>query len=332
MPTSSAAARWTYAFAGGLLALAMIAAVFLLFDPMGSDGDDTVDGAPIAVTSTPAASPEATQKPKRGKQSPKASPSAQPSEQKQPTGDENTAAVYYAGETAAGTRLFREFRRIRGTSDLDRAVNALESEPLDPDYRRSWSPGSIEGADYLENGDTGLVRVGLAASHLRTPPGAMGEAEALAAVQALVYTVQGAVQRRAAVEFVADGKPLDQVYGVDTSEPITNNEALATLNLMSITTPEQGSTQAGTMKLSGVGSSFEASVTWRIVDADGDVAKRGVTTAEGWLGDRLYPWSDTVNVSKLPAGDYLFSASTDDPTAGTEGSGPAVDTKRFTIN
>ncbi len=334
MPSSSVSARWTYAFAGGLLALAMIAAVYLVFDPLG--GDQGSDGAPAAATPAPPASPGTDRKAKRKDKaentpSQKPSPAAQPSRKPQPAGEEGVAAVYYLGDTPAGPRLFREFRGVRGRNPLDRAVNGLEGEPLDPDYVRTWSPGAIQAISFDGSGADGLIQVDLASPTARMIPPGMNEAQATAAVQSAVYTLQGAVQARAKVAFFFDGKPVDQVYGVDTRQPLTIDSPLATVNLVSITSPEQGSTQAETMKISGVGNSFEASIGWQITDTDGRVVKRAVTTSEGWVEDRLYPWSDTVNLSKLPAGDYLFTASTDDPSGGTEGTGPAIDTKRFTI-
>jgi hypothetical protein len=101
---------------------------------------------------------------------------------------------------------------------------------------------------------------------------------------------------------------------------------------MSITSPEQGATVSGSMDISGVASSFEANVLWEILAASGGkVVDSGFVTAEGWMGEKLFPWSDTVDVSDLEPGEYLFSAQTDDPSGGAEGTGPAVDTKQFRV-
>jgi hypothetical protein len=78
-----------------------------------------------------------------------------------------------------------------------------------------------------------------------------------------------------------------------------------------------------------VASSFEATVPWQILDAGGTEVLEGFATAEGWM-ERLYPWETTIDVSGLPAGEYVFRAQTDDPSDG-EGGGPTEDTKSFTI-
>ncbi len=101
------------------------------------------------------------------------------------------------------------------------------------------------------------------------------------------------------------------------------------LNLVSVTTPEEGATVSGTFTATGVASSFEATVPWEIRQGD-EVVKTGFSTAEGWM-EKLYPWTTEVDVSDLPPGDYTFVALTDDPSGGAEGHGPSEDTKSITV-
>lgn len=237
-----------------------------------------------------------------------------------------TVAAYYVGDTPQGPRLYREFDQVDAASKLDGAVAVLTRTPADPDYTTPWPDGAFAAASY----DGNVVTVDLADGSLADRPSDMSADEAKSAVQQVVYTMQAAVQARAAVQFRVDGNPADQVLGVDTSKPVTNAPQLDTLSLVSITDPEQGTGASGMLTVSGVANSFEANVPWQILQGD-QVVKEGYVTAEGAYGNELYPWHDTIDVSKLAAGDYTFRAQTDDPSGG-EGKGPFVDTRTFTVS
>ncbi len=154
--------------------------------------------------------------------------------------------------------------------------------------------------------------------------------EAKLAVQALVYTVQGALQSRAPVQVVGEpGGPAVPMFGVDTDGGVANADQLDVLALVSVTSPESGAEVSGTFTASGVASSFEATVPWEVRDSSGTVVLDGFSTAEGWM-DRLYPWQSEVDVSGLAPGEYTFAAMTDDPSGG-EGPGPFEDTKVISV-
>jgi len=322
-PMSSSPQRpWVYAFTGALLAAAVIVAVFLLGGlPGGSD--DPTPAADDSPTATPTKD-NPSEEPTKASESPTTSP--------EPSGSAEVTAVYYVGDTRGGPRLFREFRPATGADQFTRALAALQGAPLDPDYRTLWPKGSLVDVSFDGTGADGVISVSIADASLRAIPAGMDEATASAAVEQVIYTLQGAAQARAAVQFRLDGNPVDQVYGVPTSEPLANGPVLETLNLMSVTAPEQGATVGDSLKISGVANSFEANVVWQIQDGDGKVVKKGFVTAEGWMEEKLFPWADTVDVSTLPPGDYYFAASTDDPSGGAEGNGPATDTKNFTLS
>lgn len=323
---SSSARPWTYAFTGALLAAAVIAAVFLIGGlPGGADdptpaADDSPTAEPTkdAPSEEPSASPEESSEPSASLEPETATPAPQPKE---------VAAAYYLAETRAGPRLFREFREVRGADAFVRGLALLQAQPLDPDYFSVWPPGSLTGASY----DGDVIRVSIDDASLRAVPAGMDEATAGIAIEQVIYTMQGAAQERAAVQFMLEGNPVDQVYGVPTSEPLANGPVLEVLNLMSVTSPEQGSTVGDSLEISGVANSFEANVVWQVQNGDGKVVDKGFVTAEGWMEEKLFPWSDSVDVSKLSPGEYFFAASTDDPSGGAEGNGPATDTKSFTI-
>ncbi|HEX6149106.1 Gmad2 immunoglobulin-like domain-containing protein [Nocardioides sp.] len=259
-------------------------------------------------------------------------PATEPSEDPDPSEDESseepgtTTAAYFIGDTErAGPRLFREFQRASG-EPLDAAVEVLTAGPLDPDYRTAWEGGQLASATY--DGDVISVVVDPSA---RTRPGAMSRAEARAAVEQVIYSVQAAVQERAPVQFRTTDNPIDMVFGVPTSEPLANGPMLDVLSHVSLTTPEQGAVVAGdTLSVTGVGNSFEANVGWAIRQGDA-VVNDGYATMAGWMEPKLFPFEVEVDVSKLQPGDYTFWVTTDDPTGGTEGIGAMTDDKEFTI-
>lgn len=260
-------------------------------------------------------------------ESPSPTPTPTPSSSTSPSATPGAVPVYYLGDTPGGPRLYREFRAATGAADPTRAgLEALVATPLDPDYRTAWPAGAFAEAAY----DGDLITVTLADPGLRDRPPGMDRATARLAVQQVVYTLQAAVQKRAPVQFRTAENPIDQVYGVPTAEPIVNDPPLETLALVNVTSPEQGQVVSGdTLAVSGVASSFEATVPWEVQDADGRVVVRGFSTAKGWL-DRLYPWSGEVDLSGLAPGEYTFIARTDDPSGG-EGPGPTEDSKQFTL-
>ncbi len=276
------------------------------------------------------ATPVADTSPTRGADRGDTSPSDDETPGETPTedqgGPERTVAVYYVGDTErAGPRLYREFQRGQGEA-LAAGVAALTSTPLDGDYRTLWSAGQITAASY--DGDVISVTVDPA---VRQRPGGMTRREARAAVEQVVYTMQAAVQERAAVQFRTADNPIDQVFGVPTSEPVSNGPMLDVLSHINLTSPEQGSIlNDGALAVSGVGNSFEANVGWEIRRGS-EVVKHGFVTMEGWMEPKLFPFETTVDVADLAPGDYTLWVTTDDPTGGTEGIGAMTDDKDFSV-
>jgi hypothetical protein len=310
---------WLFGAVGAAVATAAVIAAVAVVGGTGDEGAEpqpggTVSTAPTGVPSTSAP----------------AGPS--PSE---PTGTAPggtvAAGIYFAGDTPQGVRLYREFQRVDAGDRLLAAANlAVQGTPVDPDYRTLWPEGAeIAAVSFDGVGADGLVQVGIADPSLHDRPPGMTEREAGLAVQQVVYTLQGAVGARAPVQFLLDGNPVDTVLGVPTAEPLANDPQLDVLSLVNITAPEEGATVRGdTLEISGVASSFEATVPVELRRGDA-VVRTGFATAEGWQG-RLYPWRTTLDVSGLPPGAYTVVARTDDPSGG-EGPGPYVDTKAVTL-
>ena len=277
------------------------------------------DADPVATD--PAESPTASDEP----ESPDPGETDDPDESESPDQPETTAAGYFIGDTErAGPRLYREFQRVSG-QPLDAAVSLLTGGPLDPDYRTSWQGGQLSSASY--DGEVISVVVDPGA---RTRPAGMSRAEARAAVEQVVYTMQAAVQERAPVQFRTADNPIDMVFGVPTSEPIVNGPMLTVLSHVNLTSPEQGAVvDGGTLTVSGVGNSFEANLGWEIRHGD-DVVDDGFATMTGWMGEKLFPFDIEVDVSGLAPGEYTFWVTTDDPSGG-EGIGAMTDDRQFTI-
>ena len=284
----------------------------------GCAGDPDTEPASDRTTAVETPSPTETGSPN---ETPGDSPADSPD-----SSDGGTAVpVYFAGQAAGRTALFREFHRVSGDPLTEAAKLVDGGTPADPDYRTLWPGVGIAGVQATD----GLLVVELEGDAFTTPPDGMTKKDARLAIQQLVYTLQGVQQARVPVQFLRNGEPTT-LFGVDVAEPVANDDQLDVLGLVSVTSPEQGAkVSGGTLKASGVASSFEATVPWEIRQGDQKVLD-GFATAEGWM-DRLYPWETEIDVSSLAPGDYTFVAMTDDPSGGAEGAGPTEDTKDFTL-
>ncbi|QIG42729.1 hypothetical protein G5V58_07980 [Nocardioides anomalus] len=289
----------------GLLAAALTAVVLA---GCGTDeGPDVADDEPTSAgsgASSPTSEPPATES---------ASPATSSAT---PAAETVAVPVYFVGDTPLGPRLFREFRDVGADDPVDEALALLTAgDALDPDYRTLLPAGSITLAGHDES-----IALTADPAYAERPDG-MSPAEAKLAVQQVVRTVQGALQKSVPVAFDTD------MLGLGTSFKAAGDNAV--LALVNITEPAEGATVSGTFTASGVANSFEATVPWQIRDGSGQKVQEGFATAEGW-GDKLYPWQAPVDVSALAPGTYTFVASTDDAADG-EGAGPTEDTKTITV-
>ena len=274
-----------------------------------------------------------------GDPSPSVSQDAEPSEEPTPTQEESdapaaaaqTVAVYFVGDTPAGPRLYREFQRDESGADpLAYAVEAtIAGSAVDPDYRTLWPQGvTVQSTGSNANG----IVVNLAGVPTALPNG-LSEQDAALALQQVVYSAQAALgQGRVGVEVMLDGQPAAQLLGQSTSGALTNAPMLDTLSHANLSTPAEGQTVSGdTLEVEGVANSFEANVIVRLERAGGGVVAEEPMTADGYMGNKLFPFSGTIDVSGLPAGEYVLTATTDDPSGGAEGPGAYSDTRTITI-
>jgi len=252
---------------------------------------------------------------------PQQTDSPAPSESASGTADTVAVPLYFVGDTPQGPRLFREFQQVEADNPVDEALAILAAGAAhDPDYRSLLPDGTLT---VVQGDSSQAIGVNVPVEWAQRP-GDLSAKEAALAVQQIVFTVQGAMQSRAPVEFYADG--LTPMFGMDKSSFNADQHALALVN---VTEPEEGSIVGDTFTASGVANSFEATVPWEIRDESGKKVLDGFSTAEGWM-DKLYPWQAPVDVSGLPPGTYSFVAMTDDPSDG-EGGGPTEDSKTIII-
>jgi hypothetical protein len=265
--------------------------------------------------------------PTEGSEPPEPAEETTPPEQPAPASA--TLPAYFVRDTPQGLRLTREFSTVAGDVEpaKDAVTLAVWGQALDPDYRTLWPEGS-RALTVSASGD--VITVDLTGDDLSDRPGGMSQEEAELAVQQVVYTAQAVVQQgRIPVQITLNGAATDQVLGLPASEPFSNASENDTLALVGISSLSEGETVRDRFVVSGVANSFEATVPWEVRQGNKVVAK-GSATAEGWM-DKLYPWTTTVNVSKLAPGTYTFAAMTDDPTGGAEGAGPTEDTKTIVV-
>lgn len=300
------------AYGGAVLAAAAAVTAVAVVGPAVLSSDEPGPAGP-ATSPAPTAEPSATDSP---------SASAPPVAVR-------AVAGYYLGATPAGDRLYREFRSVESPDDGPGAsLSLLTTQPADPDYRTLWPEGSFAGSEV--EGDR--ITVALADEDLLDRPGSMTEDEARLSVQQVVYTLQAYAQERLPVEFTLAGSPVDRVLGRPTPEPVTAEPPLSVLSLVNLTTPEESASVGRTFPVEGVANSPEANVPWALQDTAGTTVAEGFFTAEGWMGERLFPFSGSVDASTLPSGSYLLVVATDDPSGGEEGFGAFTDTRTVVLD
>lgn len=235
--------------------------------------------------------------------------------------------VYWVGESMRSFRLYREFRDVPDVGGpVASAVAAMTRlQPLDPDYLTPWRPA--QRVAVTRSGQT--IVVDLSADAFAGTQ--VGSELAAQAVQQLVYTATAAAaqagQEAAAVTILVDGAAAD-VWGVlRVGEPIRRALMAGTLAHVWVTDPMQGSTvNSGQVRFTGYGTSFEANFPWTIRSADGRTVASGFT-----MGGSMGRFGEFAFTANLDPGDYTVEVSTDDPSGGQEGFGPATDDKEFTV-
>jgi Immunoglobulin-like domain of bacterial spore germination len=238
--------------------------------------------------------------------------------------------VYYLGTGPRGDTLFPELVPAGG-DPLHTAVTALMTGPRDPDYRTEWGPGSIIKAQLRH----GVVQVELGAMRGRRPH-TMSARTADEIVQQAIWTFRSASGRHdATVQFLRHGQPAASVLGVAADHPLEPGRVRDVLSQMSISSPGQGEVvDRGRLVVTGTNNGPEATVILKLVRSTGTGDADVLTehgTALGSGGDRLYGWSVPIDTSDLSPGTYTLVASNVDLSGGSEGFGPATDTRTLVL-
>ena len=275
----------------------------------GSDPSPT--SGEVSASDTPNPSPtESSEPPAESTDSPEDTWSALP--------------IYFAGDAPDGLRLFREFTRGTTADALNEAAHIVDGGAAnDPDYRTLWPGQTISAVSATDE----AIVVQLEADAFTEAPDGMSKREAKLAIQQLIYTLQGVQQDRLPVQFTRATGPA-RLFGISIEEPIEQAPALRVLNHVNITSPDHGATVSpGPLQIDGVANSFEANVVCSVEEGDREPTP---FTADGWMGNKLFPFAGELDLSGMAAGAVTISCSTDDPSDG-EGIGAMTDTKVVTI-
>jgi len=265
-----------------------------------------LSGCSSAPTPTPSTSPTS------------ATPT--PSASATPTTVMKAYAQYWVADTARGFRLYREFVRFEVTPDpITTALKALiAGSPKDSDYVSLW-PKETKINSIVVAGDKATIDLTLGKMNVGS------EAESLAIAQ-LVWTATAANTTVKRIQLTVDGKIVESIAGhVDATKPFKRGLTYEVLAPVWITSPEEGvQVSAQGFKLSGMASTFEANVAWKVFQ-NGKLVQQGSTTAAE-AAPAWKPWS--VAITGLTPGKYMFIAMEYSPK---DGSLVAQDTKNATL-
>ncbi|WP_028924473.1 Gmad2 immunoglobulin-like domain-containing protein [Pseudonocardia acaciae] len=246
-------------------------------------------------------------------------PSPAPPSSAAPAGE--AVPVYYV----MGARLYREFHSVRADPDPGTAaVRELLARDTgdDPDYRSAWPAGWTLRAPVQHAAK--VITVDL------SPPAAGGGANPTAELarlgaQQLVYTVQGALGSTDPVRILLDGRRAEKLWGqVPISAPVERADPHAVRAPVQIDNPANGLVVGRTVRVSGEAATFEANVTWQVLEGDTVVRHGAATAGEAFT---LTPYSFTVT---LEPGVYTVRVAEEDVSDG-EGRPPFSDTKTITV-
>jgi len=229
-------------------------------------------------------------------------------------------AQYWVADTARGFRLYREFVQVNPAPDAITAAlrQLVAQQPTDSDYVSLWPLGTTINSVEV-SGDSAIVDLSFPKLNLGS------EAESLAIAQ-LVWTATAADTTVKKISLTVDGKKIESLAGhMDATKPFTRGLTYEVLAPIWITSPSENQVvDAKGFTLSGMASTFEANVVWKVMK-DGVLIQEGATTAleaaPAWK-----PWS--VVIENLKPGTYQFFAM---EYSAEDGSLVAQDTKYATL-
>jgi hypothetical protein len=331
---------WLYALSGAVASAAVIGVIAFTTTVLSGPDDDS-NGLVAGPAQSRHSSSPVTTATASDSATPPSSPSSPSTSPPAATTGAQAYAVYYVGANAAGKPvLYREWHRGphlpaadpsgKGSDVLSEAVHdAMATSPLDADYRTPWRDVALlDHVRYESTGAGHTLQIALRNTGIAQRPTSMTAAEARAAVQQLVYTAQAAIGKREPVVFTIGRKANGPttLLGVDISQPIRNAPILRTLSLVNISSPNEGDQVSGRLTVTGTNNSFEGT---SVIYLERNGKKYLVTpTIGGQGGDKLYPWTVTLDTTKVAPGQYTLVAENDDPS----GQGhPDTDTRTIEV-
>lgn len=217
--------------------------------------------------------------------------------------------------------MYREYVRLQITPDpiITSLRSLVAGTPKDSDYVSLW-PKETKINSVVVAGSLATVDLTLGKMNVGS------EAESLAIAQ-LVWTATAANTTVKRIQLTVDGKIVESIAGhVDATKPFTRGLTYEVLAPVWITYPEEGSVvRAQGFILSGMASTFEANVAWKVFQ-NGKLVQQGSTLASE-AAPAWKPWSVAIN--GLVPGKYMFIAMEFSPK---DGSLVAQDTKNATLD
>ncbi len=284
-------------------------------------GDD--DPGPAATGPSPSVGPSSTTPPPVTTSTSAPAPSTAapaPSSTAPAAPDLAGVPVYWVGDSTSSSWVYREFQTVPDTGGVvASAVSAvLSGAPLDPDHRTLWSPpDSVEVTQ-----DGRAIAVDVSADAFDNTQ--VGSQDALLAVQQLVWTATAAaatagVDSPGPVTITVDGDAYDAWGTVPLGEPMTRQADLQAQ--IGIDTPNQGDVLApGTVTVSGVSTSYEATVSWELTTGAGEVVGSGFT--QGGANGTFAGYE--ITTPELGRGTFTVTVWEDDASGGESPEGPRM--------
>lgn len=240
-------------------------------------------------------------------------------------------SVYWLGYQPGSKtpRLYRTVETFTGLAAVQ-AVRRLTGRVPDADYFSGWTGAKVSSVSETN----GVIVVDFASLPKASPTPRASQASVAspaewlsdAAMQQLVYTVQGAFAQQLPVRVTLQGKSLGTRSWSAEAKALPAAKILAPVWITSPT--ENATLSAGAVKITGQAMTFEGNVTYRIWNTrtGKTVARNAASVLSGDDPATLRPFEFTEH---LPPGDYLVECT---EYSAHDGTLTTRDTKSFTLH
>lgn len=230
-----------------------------------------------------------------GTSSPTSSPSTTP-----PAPGKTTVTIYYLVEGSSDLFLAPERHKVAKTEAIARAAldELLHGTAQDEDHTMPFPKAAKVNSVVIKDK---LATVDWNAGVLEGSGGS--EVEALA-IQSIVYTLTE-FPTISTVRFTVEGKDsgtasngrrIEDFWGAVglAGQPWDRDAAIDVLEPITVWTPLDSAASSGTLKVTGLASTFEANVAIVLRDAKGKIVFQGSTTAIGGAAPARSPYEKTI--------------------------------------